>query len=156
MERKLVAMLMAATLSACAEMPVRDNPQEMKLAFDVVDGATAPLMLKLNTIELTRKQLIAAGVTPKFVVAFRGEASYYTQTDLAKVKENDRADALKIRALIKDLSKAKGIESLEQCTVPLEMRKIKPADVMPEVKVVQNGWIALGAYQAKGYGYISP
>ena len=95
-------------------------------------------------------------MTPKFVVAFRGEASWYTQTDLSKVKENDRADALKIRALIRDLSKAQGIESMEQCTVPLEPRKIKAADIMPEVKVVQNGWIALGAYQAKGYGYIAP
>jgi hypothetical protein len=28
--------------------------------------------------------------------------------------------------------------------------------VMPEVKLVQNGWISLADYQAKGYSYIVP
>lgn len=155
MKQLALCIALALTLGACARMPAAER-KEMKLAFDVVDGNTAPLLLKLNTIDLTRKQLIAAGVTPKFVVTFRGEASWYTQTDLSKVKEDHRAEALRIRAAIVELSRAPGIESMEQCNVPLEPRKIKPADVMPEVKVVPNGWIALGAYQAKGYGYIAP
>src|SRR5438270_321608 len=33
----------------------------------------------------------------------------------------------------------------------LTFRKINKADVMPEVKVVPNGWIALAAYQQKGF-----
>jgi len=72
------------------------------------------------------------------------------------VKEADRADALKIAAMIRDLRKASGVESLEQCNVPLAQRKLKPADVMQEVKLVPNGWIALATYQKKGYAYIAP
>jgi hypothetical protein len=34
------------------------NPAEMKVAFDITDGARAPLIVKLETIETTRKQLI--------------------------------------------------------------------------------------------------
>ena len=175
MKQRPIPILLALLLAACAEMPSAPQSaaapptaagptsavalagmKEMKMAFDVVDGNPAVLLLKLNTIDLTRKQLIAAGVTPKMVIAFRGEASYYTQLDLGKVKENDRADALQIRAKIKELSRAPGVETLEQCNVPLESRKIKPADVMQEVRVVGNGWISLVSYQAKGYGYIAP
>ena len=78
--------------------------REMKIAFDVTEANPQALLLKLETIELTRKQLIEAGVTPVIVVAFRGNASFYTQPDLAKVKEADRADALKIRAKLRELS----------------------------------------------------
>ena len=173
MKNTALATLLALSLNACAQAPVQEaakpaaaagptnqaalaGMKEMKMAFDVVDGNPAVLLLKLKTIDLTRKQLIEAGVTPKMVIAFRGEASYYTQTDLAKVKENDRADALQIRAALKDLAKAPGVEKLEQCNVPLASRKIKPEDVMQEINVVGNGWISLAAYQARGYGYISP
>ena len=59
-------------------------------------------------------------------------------------------------AKLRELSKASGIESLEQCNLPLAERKLKAADVMQEVKVVPNGWIALVTYQEKGYSYIVP
>ena len=35
-------------------------------------------------------------------------------------------------------------------------RKLKPADLMSEVRLVPNGWIALGQYQQQGYAYIAP
>jgi intracellular sulfur oxidation DsrE/DsrF family protein len=54
------------------------------------------------------------------------------------------------------LKRAPGIEGLEQCNLPLADRKLKPAEVMQEVKLVPNGWIALGAYQQQGYAYIAP
>ena len=40
--------------------------------------------------------------------------------------------------------------------IPNADRKLKPADLMQEVKLVPNGWIALGAYQQQGYAYIAP
>lgn len=176
MKRLLLAMLAALALGGCASLsapePARaqgatpamspDNKaalaglREMKMAFDVTDANPQALLLKLETIDLTRKQLIEAGVAPVIVVAFRGNASVYTQLDLAKVKEGDRADALRIRAKLRSLAKASGVASIEQCNVPLAARKIKPADVMQEVKVVGNGWISLAAYQQRGYSYIAP
>ena len=176
MKQLLLPTLIALALAGCASMaapePARaqgaapaispDNKaalaglREMKLAFDVTEANPPALLLKLETIDLTRKQLIEAGVTPVIVVAFRGNASFYTQLDLAKVKEADRADALRIRAKLRELRKASGVESIEQCNVPLASRKIKPADVMQEVRVVGNGWISLAAYQQRGYSYIAP
>ncbi len=160
MKHALLSTLAAVALSGCAAMSqdsaVAGSPKEMKVAFDITDANPQVLITKLTVIDLTRKQLIESGITPRMVLAFRGDASYYTQTNLMMVKEADRADALKIASQLRELRKANGVEALEQCNVPLASRKLKPADVMQEVKVVPNGWISLVAYQQKGYAYIAP
>lgn len=132
------------------------NPSELRVAFDVTEGNPKALFAKLATIDLTRKQLIERGVTPKIVLAFRGDASYYTQTDMSLVKEADREEAAKIQAKIRELHAASGVDAVEQCTIPLASRKIRAANLMQEVKLVPNAWISLMEYQAKGYGYIAP
>ena len=162
----------AAAFAACAafaQAPAKEPPypsaanydalqgvHDLKMAFDVTQGNPKALVAQLHTIDITRKQLIDAGVTPHIVVAFRGDASYYTQSDVGKLKPEDRAEHAKVAAAIRELRKQPGVESMEQCSLPLPSRKIDKADIMPEVKVVPNGWIALVAYQQKGYAYISP
>lgn len=157
----LITALSAIALAGCAAITqepatAQAAPKEMKVAFDITDGNPQVLLVKLTVIEVTRKQLVDAGVTPKMVLAFRGDASYFTQTDLGKIKEADRADALAIQAKLRELRKADGVEALEQCNVPLASRKLKSQDLMQEVKLVPNGWVSLVAYQARGYGYIVP
>jgi intracellular sulfur oxidation DsrE/DsrF family protein len=132
------------------------SAKELKLAFDFTDASPAILLKKLDNVETTRKQLIDSGITPKIVMTFRGNASYFTQTDLSAVNEPDRADALKVAAKLREMQRAPGVQSLEQCNLPLADRKLKPANLMQEVKLVPNGWIALGQYQQQGYAYIAP
>ena len=117
MKRMLACALAAAALTGCGSLSTADSPamtrsNEMRMAFDITDTATPPLINKLETIETTRKQLLAAGYTPRIVIAFRGNASYFTQT--------------------------------------------QAQNLMPEVKLVPNGWIALAEHQRKGYAYIAP
>ena len=152
----IAALLLAGCVSVTADNDTRAASKEMKIAFDITDGNPQGLMLRLAVIDLTRKQLIEKGVTPKLVIAFRGDASYYTQTNLSMIKGADRADALRIAAKLKELRAAPGVEGLEQCNVPLASRKLKPEDIMQEVKLVPNGWISLAEYQRKGYSYIVP
>ncbi len=160
MKRFLLPVLLAFGIAAgpCpAQQSMSVAPvREMKVAFDITNGNPKVILGTLETIDKTRKQLIADGTTPKIVLAFRGDASYFTQTDEAKIKPEDRPMAAKIAAKIRELREAKGVEALEQCTLPLAPRKIAPADVMPEVKVVPNGWISLAHYQQLGYSYIVP
>ncbi|HWS76489.1 MAG TPA: DsrE family protein [Quisquiliibacterium sp.] len=154
--------LCAVALPAAAQSSAPDNKaalagvKEMKMAFDITDANPEALLLKLAVIDLTRKQLIADGVTPRIVLAFRGDASYFTQTDLEKIKPADREGAIKVAAKIREMRSTNGYESMEQCSVPLPARKIRNDDVMPEVKLVGNGWISLVAYQHRGYAYITP
>ena len=162
MKQALLSSIAAIAVAGCAVMAQDSggmragSANDMKVAFDVTSGNPVVVVKTLEIIDLTRRQLIESGLTPKIVVGFRNDASYYTQTNLSMIKEADRADALKIAAKIRELRKASGVESIEQCNVPLADRKLKPADVMQEVTLVPNGWIALATYQQKGYAYIAP
>ena len=129
---------------------------EMKIAFDITEGNPKGLLARLNVIDVTRRQLIAEGVTPRIVLAFRGDASYFTQSDLSAVKAEDQPAGRLVGSKIRELREAAGVESVVQCALPLPARKLSHQSVMPEVKVVGNGWITLVAYQQKGYAYIAP
>ena len=158
---KQIAVAAAAfILAACADLPQQSSmapaSKEAKMAFDITNGNPQVVNLTLVVIDLTRKQLIEQGITPRIVVAFRGDASYFTQDTLAVVKEEQRADALQVKAKIRELKKASGVEGFEQCNVPLASRKLNPKDLMAEVQLVPNGWISLASYQQKGYAYIVP
>jgi intracellular sulfur oxidation DsrE/DsrF family protein len=156
--RTVLATMVALTLAGCATAGAQTGAgsKEMKLAFDFTDSNPVVLLKKLDNVDVTRKQLIESGVTPRIVMTFRGNASFFTQTNLSAVKETERADALKVAAKLREMKKSPGIEGLEQCNLPLADRKLNPANLMQEVKLVPNGWIALGAYQQQGYAYIAP
>jgi intracellular sulfur oxidation DsrE/DsrF family protein len=163
MEKTLSLILVSIALAGCVSVSKETTmvqptavSGETKMAFDVTSGNPKAVLKTLEIIDVTRKQLIEKGMTPKMVIAFRGEASYYTNTNLSMVKEADRAEALQIRGAIRNLQKASGVEGLVQCNLPLADRKLKATDVMEEVKVVPNGWISLAEYQQKGYAYIAP
>jgi intracellular sulfur oxidation DsrE/DsrF family protein len=153
----MLAVVSIVAIAGCSAVPPESvASKDVKMAFDFTDGNPKVLSAKLSNVDTTRKQLIDAGFTPHIVMTFRGDASYFTQTDASLVKEADRADAAKVQAQLKALKAAPGVESLEQCTLPLAGRKISKDAVMSEVKVVPNGWIALTQYQQRGYGYIAP
>ena len=156
--RIIAATVFALAVAGCATGGTESgaNPKELKLAFDFTDGNPAVLLKKLENVDTTRKQLIESGVTPKIVMTFRGNASYFTQNSVAAVPEADRAEALKVAAKLREMKLAAGVESLEQCNLPLADRKLNAAGLMQEVKLVPNGWIALGRYQQQGYAYIAP
>ena len=156
--RILIVLLGLSALSgwATAHAQAPGGAREMKLAFDFTDANPVVLLRKLENVETTRQQLIASGITPKIVMTFRGNASYFTQTDLSAIKESERADALKVAAKLREMKQAPGVQGLEQCNLPLADRKLKSSDLMSEVKLVPNGWIALGGYQQQGYAYIAP
>ena len=156
--RILAAVATVLGIAACSTPGAGSSgdAKEMKLAFDFTDGNPAVLLKKLDNVDLTRQQLIQSGVTPKIVMTFRGNASYFTQTNLGAIKETERADALKVAAKLREMQRAPGVQGLEQCNLPLADRKLNPADLMQEVKLVPNGWIALGRYQQQGYAYIAP
>ena len=157
--KQLLAAAAVLALAGCAAMnpPQASAPaKEAKIAFDITSGNPQVVSLTLTVIDLTRKQLIEQGVTPHIVVTFRGDASFFTQDTLAVVKEDQRAEALMVKAKIRELRKASGVEGFEQCNVPLASRKLNPKDLMAEVQLVPNGWISLANYQQKGYAYIVP
>jgi len=162
---RLAAALAAGIALAAASQPARSQAddravlagvKELKVAFDVLEGDAKGLLNRLNVIDETRASLIKQGVTPHFVVAFRGPATKLVQTDAAKIKPEDRETAARIAAKLEEMSKAPGVASIEQCSVAIRQQETKAENVLPVVKVVGNSWISLMAYQSRGYAYIRP
>ncbi|HET9579190.1 MAG TPA: hypothetical protein VFP44_15265 [Usitatibacter sp.] len=158
--RIAVCVAFAATLPTAArgadDRDALSGLREVKVVFDVKEGDGKALLSRLNTIEETRQSLIKQGVTPHIVVAFRGPATRLVQTDVEKIKPEDRPVATQIAAKLADMRGAQGVDGIEQCSVAIRQQGTKPENVVPAVKVVGNSWISLMAYQAKGYSYISP
>jgi intracellular sulfur oxidation DsrE/DsrF family protein len=129
---------------------------EVKVAFDITTAEGKGLLTRLDVIDETRQSLLKQGVTPHFVLAFRGPATKLVQTDVEKVKPEDRHELAKIASKIQEMSAAPGIQSLEQCSVAIRQQGTAADKVLPPIKVVGNSWISLLAYQTKGYAYIVP
>lgn len=158
----LVSLAAAALLMHAAAVPAADDHlalaglTEARIAFDIKDGEGKALLTRLDIIDETRQSLIQQGVTPRIILAFRGPATRLVQTDQDKIKPEDREMAAKVAAKIKEMSTARGVEGFEQCAIAARQQGTNPEKVLPQVRVVGNGFISLMAYQAKGYAYISP
>jgi intracellular sulfur oxidation DsrE/DsrF family protein len=163
---KLVTLVLAIAIafgSSARSAPAwaaDDNPvaglKEAKIAFDITAGEPNRMLLILDTIEETRESFVRQGITPRFVLAFRGPASLLTQTDLSRFKPEEREAAAKVAARLKQLRGTRGIERLDQCSIAMRGQKVDKAQINPDVTIVENGWITLAGYQAKGYAYIAP
>jgi intracellular sulfur oxidation DsrE/DsrF family protein len=73
-----------------------------------------------------------------------------------KIAPEDRDIARTIAAKIETMSKATGVEGIEQCSVAARELGTNPDKVVAPIKVVGNGYISLMAHQARGYAYIRP
>ncbi|HEY7242896.1 MAG TPA: hypothetical protein VH678_03320 [Xanthobacteraceae bacterium] len=130
--------------------------KEVKAGFDLKEGNGKLLLARLDVIDETRQSLIQQGIKPHFILAFRGPATRLVQTDATLIKPEDREMAGRIAAKIKQMSASQGIEGFEQCSVAAREQGINVEKLLPEIRVVGNGFISLMAYQAKGYAYIAP
>lgn len=148
-------LLSTGTHAADDAMALR-GLNDVKVAFDIKEGDPKLLLNRLNVIDETRQSLIKQGVTPHFIVAFRGPATKLVQTEQDKIKPEDRPMAEKVAAKIREMSAAPGVEGFEQCAVAAREQGTRVDSVLPPVRVVGNGFISLMAYQAKGYAYIAP
>jgi hypothetical protein len=146
-----VAPALGGRAEAADDSPVA-GLKDARIAFDITAGEPGRLLNILTTIDETREGLARQGVTPHFVLTFRGPATLLTQIDLSRLKPEDRETAAKIVAYVG----AAGIERLDQCAIAMRGQRVDRAQVNPDVTIVENGWITLVGYQAKGYAYIAP
>ena len=151
-----LAALCAVPVLAADDRAALQGMKEGKIVYDVTEGDAQKLLGRLDAIEETRQSMIQQGVTPHFVLAFRGGATKLVQTDMEKVKPEDRPLTGKISAKLAEMSKSPGIDGLEQCAVAIRHAGTKAENVLPIIKVVGNSFISLMAYQSRGYAYIAP
>ena len=124
----------------------------LKIVCDVNVGDAELLLRRLELIDETYSQLLDAGVTPTIVVAFRGGASRYVTRGKGYVKDMNLEVKKEIQEII-ELFHSNGLQ-MEQCAIAARAYKIDPADFLPAITVVQNGYVSLAAYQARGYAFL--
>jgi hypothetical protein len=126
--------------------------KSVKIVCDVNVGEAKLLLRRLELIDETYSQLLDAGVTPTVVVAFRGGASLFLTRGVKYVDAEDAGTKKEIEGWI-DQFRQHGFR-IEQCAIAAKAQKIDPTDLLPAVNVVQNGYISIVAYQARGYAFL--
>jgi hypothetical protein len=124
-----------------------------KAYFDVTLGEPKPLLLRLQIIEKTYNQLVAAGVSPTFVVGIRDKASMFFTKGDEYVLDIDRPEKAQIAILVKKFN-ALDI-GIEQCGIAAGFEEIDVADFLPEVELVANGYVSMIGYQTQGFALVS-
>jgi intracellular sulfur oxidation DsrE/DsrF family protein len=125
---------------------------EAKAYFDVNIGEPGKLLIRLELIDTTYRQLVAAGVKPTIVVGIRGKASYFFTRDENYVLDIDLPVKKKAAAWLERFA-ALGFR-LEQCILAAGLHEIDVEDFLPQLELVDNGYIAMIAYQARGYSFV--
>lgn len=152
----LLLIVVTARLGPAAETYNNSNAltgvREAKVYFDVNVGEPAKLLNRLQLIDATYDQLVAAGISPLFIVGIRGKASnYFTRGD-DYVVDTDLPVKKQIEARI-DRFKARHFR-LEQCYIAAGLYEIDVVDFLPHLEVVASGYVAMIGYQTKGYAFV--
>jgi len=151
----LIAVLLIAA-HALADPPndadALKGLKTVKVVCDVNVGEPELLLRRIELIDETYTQLIDAGVQPTFVVAFRGPATRYVTRGSGYVSPEHQAVKKEIQGWIAQFNQ-NGF-TLEQCAIAARGQKVAYEDILPEIKVVQNGYISIIAYQNKGYALL--
>lgn len=156
----ILLMVLSISSSLCVAADMSPNDKEAlkglksaKAVFDITTANPKKLNFYLKLIGETAKSMKAQGVKPKFVLAFRGPATKYVSTDRSKVKLENLEVAEQITTKIHQLAKIDDME-LVQCAVAAKALKVDTKTIDPAVTVIGNSWIALIAYQNKGYAIV--
>lgn len=132
--------------------PAIEGQATIKIVFDVNIGEPEKLLVRMQLINQTFRELEEAGVKPVFVVAFRGKASrFVTRGDLYLP-----AEELHYKEKVQNWLgrfKEKGFV-MEQCAIAASLLEIDIKDFVPLVRIVPNGYISLAGYQSQGYSFI--
>jgi hypothetical protein len=124
----------------------------VKVVCDVNVGDPELLLRRVGQIDDTYTQLIDAGIQPTFIVAFRGPATKYVTRGTGYVSPEHLAIKKEIQGWIDQFHENGFI--LEQCAIAARAQKVSYDDLLPQITVVQNGYISIVAYQNRGYALL--
>ena len=124
----------------------------VKIVCDVNVGDPDLLLTRMYFLDTTYSQLLDAGVTPTIVISFRGKASLFITKNDKYIKAEHRKQRIEMKKWIKHF-KELGF-TIEQCYIAAKSHKIDTKDFLPQVNIVENGYISLIGYQSQGYAFL--
>ena len=124
----------------------------IKAYFDVTIAEPNKLLTQLQIIETTYSQLVASGNSPLFVVGIRGKASNFFTLKDDYVIDKDIPLKKQIASKVEQF-KTQGFR-IEECRIAANMQEIPEYDFLPQVVVVDNGYISMINHQLQGYSLV--
>ncbi len=126
--------------------------KQVKFVVDVNVGNPKLLVTRMELLNRTYQQLASAGMKPVIVVAFRGRASLFITKGEGYVDPEEKNAKLEMKSWIERFKQA-GFQ-IEQCAIAAGMLNIDVTDFLPQVEVVENGYVSLIGYQLQGYAFL--
>jgi len=120
-----------------------------KAVFDISTSTTESMQLYLKVIKKTVHDLKNQGVTPDFVLAFRGAAVSMVSKDS---EFNNDKDAAAITTLIRELKQENVY--FEACNIAAGMFDVDKDNLFDGIVLVGNTFVSLLGYQTQGYAII--
>jgi len=142
----LLLLLSFPALHAAQKPDDHEALAGLKTARVIVDIRVADpdkLVFNLQLLRETYEGMVAQGVKPRMVVAFRGPG-----IGMLAAGELDEEALDLIRTL-----KKKGVR-FEACAYAMQVAKADPADLVAEIKLVANVLNSVIGYQNKGYALV--
>lgn len=147
--------LFIATSTYGGEYEALDGLNDIKVVFDVRAKKVRKAAIYLDLIHETFKDQSIHNVSkqPDFVVVFGGGISKFVSNNTEGFSDEDKVLISRIVNRISAMARD-GIK-LEICLFAVNLADVDPATLLPVIKQVDNGWISLIGYQAKGYSLVA-
>jgi intracellular sulfur oxidation DsrE/DsrF family protein len=146
-------VLLAATpLVSAKESEALKGVESAKVIFDVRIANPKSAALHLKLIHQTFQQLVAEKKRPVCIVSFMGPSVKLISKNRQGFAAEDQKSLDEIGETVSKMAK-EGIR-VEICMFAANLLKVDPASILPEIKKVENGWISLIGYQARGYSLV--
>lgn len=143
-------------ISRAAPEPAKLNSlkglKQVRIVCDMNVGEPRLLLKRMELLDRTYRQIWAAGLKTTVVVAIRGKASLFVTTGDGYVEPEEKAFKAEVKSRIEQFKKSGFV--IEQCAVAAEMLDINVKDFIPQVTVVENGYVSLIGYQQQGYAFL--
>ena len=141
-----------SSVASAAEYEALKGIKEAKAIFDVRISDTKSAAIHMGLIHQTYKDLLAKKKNPDFAVVFIGPSVKLVSKNRAGFSQDDQKSLAEIANTVSQMKKD-GIK-LELCGVAAKLLQVDPASVLPEITVVENGWVSEIAYQIHGYALV--
>ena len=128
------------------------NVVQPNVYFDVNLDDSQKLLLRMNLLEQTVRQLKEGGLDMSVVIGFRGGASRFVTKGDDYVLDDESGNKKKIQEWVSRFA-AEGM-IIEQCSIAADLLAIAHEDFLPGVQIVANGYVSLIGYQNQGYSVV--
>lgn len=141
------------------DAPALDRPNDAnalegvsvgRILWDVTIADPSFLASRLDVIAETYRDLVRQGVTPEFILAFRGGAVRLLAKDPSGLPEESRLKAGDVTRRLEALSAQPGIR-LESCYIAMRRVPLEPEHLNDVVHTVGNTFLSAMGYGQKGY-----